>query len=250
MDILIVSEPAVVEISEPAVVEEKFEAKLDNIEETYTTFDTSSTVDNTNSIVDTSTTVDTSTPVDTSTTADTSTTVDDTNTTLTVSSGSTTHALEKRCSRLQIENFDLEEFLKKDILGKALLAKGLRSGLSAVDRDRLTDIIIRNLLNEYGKLGGTELEILSKKIEKVFPREFHYTYFVPAITKGKSNQNISEKAKGKLIDKQRNLLYLLKTLKKHEESKDEDDLPGHMPIIEGWFYPIFVLFFFLNSEFY
>lgn len=161
---------------------------------------------------------------------------DDTNdaSTVTISSTSIPSVLDRCSSRHLIEKFDLEEFLKKDFLGEALLAKGLRTSLSAVDRDRLTDIIIRNLLNQYGRLGFAELEILSKKIEKVFPREFHYTYFVPAITKGRSNQNVSEKAKGKLVDKQRNLLYLLKTLQKDGKDKNvNQSSDGHASLNEG-----------------
>lgn len=122
-------------------------------------------------------------------------------------------------SRSAIKHFDLEGFLKADIFGNALLCKGMKENLSPVDRDRLCELLIKHLLNRYGKLTSAELRFLSEKIQNLFPGEFEHTYFVAPIKKCDSSRNISEKAKGKLVDKQRNLLYILRSLSKVKDKQ-------------------------------
>lgn len=111
-----------------------------------------------------------------------------------------------------LNNFDLNEFIKTDIFGQALLVKAQREGLANVDRDRSADLLVRPLMNKHGKLSSDDFEILSNKIAEIFPREKSSTYYVPAIRKHYSRRLQSEKARGKLIDKQRNLLHLLRLL--------------------------------------
>ncbi|KAB0803155.1 hypothetical protein PPYR_00125 [Photinus pyralis] len=77
-----------------------------------------------------------------------------------------------------------------------------------------------------------DFAILSKKITNVFPREQAATYYVAPIPKKMSGNKIHEKARGKLVDKQRNLLYMVKKLKSPKTNEIEADESYHQEVID------------------
>lgn len=135
-------------------------------------------------------------------------------------SSSTSVERENTFQKTSIGNFDLIDFLKNDLLGDAILYKSTKFKLDNTDRDRLCEILIKHLIHHYGKLNAEDFLVLSKKIVNAFPRELCSTYYVAAIPKTLSTKHEHEKARGKLIDKQRNLLYLIKRLKQSESIKE------------------------------
>lgn len=120
-----------------------------------------------------------------------------------------------------IGNFDLINFLKNDIVGEALLCKAAKFKLDNTDRDRLCEMLMKELINEHGKLNAEDFFVLSKKIVNAFPLELCSTYYIAAVPKTVSIKHEHEKARGKLIDKQRNLLYLIKRLKQNNPTEEE-----------------------------
>jgi len=88
------------------------------------------------------------------------------------------------------------------------------------DRNHLCDIIICHFLNEGKRLNNATISILADKIVEIFQAEKRSTYFVSPIGKNRSHHNRPEVATGKLIDKHRNKLSMLKkTLKGSEGSE-------------------------------
>ncbi|XP_031359496.1 uncharacterized protein LOC116183035 [Photinus pyralis] len=85
-------------------------------------------------------------------------TISQTSDTVTVTDTSTASSctVYERKSDIQmsaLNNFDLEKFLKNDILGEALLVKGTKlNAFNNGDRDRLCELLIKHLLNEHKKL--------------------------------------------------------------------------------------------------
>lgn len=117
-------------------------------------------------------------------------------------------------------HFDLNSCLQKDIVGQAILAKSTSSTLTNSDRDRLAELVMKYLLNKYGSLVNDDLHFVASEIERLLPGEKSSTYFIESIKKRNSLRNISERARGKLVDKQRNLLYMIRKLaaKEHQEN--------------------------------
>lgn len=150
-----------------------------------------------------------------------------TDTTLTLTSGYATGSTisildsEEESSYSLISEFDLIGFLKSDIVGQAILLKSNKQTLSNLDRDRLAELIIKHLVNKYKRLTKEDLSLLANKIEEAIPNEKSSTYFIAPIPKNKSLKNISERSRGKLADKQRNLLWIISNLKKENRSKKD-----------------------------
>jgi len=121
-------------------------------------------------------------------------------------------------------NFDLKNLLNSHILGKAILLKYEKTKyIDNKDRNHLCDIIICHFLNEEKRLNNSTISILADKIVEIFKCEKRSTYFVSPIGKNKSRHNRPEVARGKLIDKHRNKLTMLrKTLKTSEVSLVEE----------------------------
>lgn len=142
-------------------------------------------------------------------TTETISTSDDTSTSSGAFQGSSTGLQHSSLSP-----FDLERFLKNDILGEGILVKGTTVGLNNSDRDKFSELLIKHLINQHGKLLTQEdFLILANKINNIFPKEYIATYYVAPICKTMSSKNVHEKARGKLVDKQRNLLYMVRKLK-------------------------------------
>ncbi|CAG9763813.1 unnamed protein product [Ceutorhynchus assimilis] len=114
-----------------------------------------------------------------------------------------------------VENISVKEIWTKDFLGQALLTKGQgpNGSLNNSDRDKLCDILVTKLLNVFqGKLTLHHFRVISKKKIEILPKEKKSTYFIEPILKKDSHRNRSEPARGKLIEKYRNKLYLIRKL--------------------------------------
>lgn len=108
-------------------------------------------------------------------------------------------------------NFDLKGLLKNHIIGRAILLKFEKTKLiDNKDRNHLCDIIICYFLNEKKRLNNSTISILADKIVEIFQGEKRSTYYVSPIGKSRSRHNRPEVAKGKLIDKHRNKLTMLR----------------------------------------
>lgn len=119
---------------------------------------------------------------------------------------------------------DIESILKKDLIGRALLQKGLKNILNNSDRDKISDILVAKLLNTFnGKLTQQQFNTIAQNLVKIIPGEKKTTYFIPPIKKKDSLRNKSEPARGKLVEKYRNKLHLIRSL---ENSRDVPDNAG------------------------
>lgn len=144
------------------------------------------------------------------------------------------------CSLSSVSDFQLDTFLKSDIVGQALLSKSHRQPLTNHDRDKLSELLIKHLVNKFVRLSNEDLKILSKKIEQTIPNEKASTYFVQPIPKSKSVRNISERSRGKLADKQRNLLWLISSINREEKSiRDKNLSNSAAEVVKGKFIKLF-----------
>ncbi|KAL0110646.1 hypothetical protein PUN28_013911 [Cardiocondyla obscurior] len=110
-----------------------------------------------------------------------------------------------------INNFNLKNLLNNHIIGKAILLKYAKTkSLDNKDRNNLCDIIICHFLNEGKRLNNTTISVLADKIIEIFEQERKSTYFVSPIGKRKSRYNKPEIARGKLVDKHRNKLTIIR----------------------------------------
>ncbi|KAL4705891.1 hypothetical protein ACJJTC_017473 [Scirpophaga incertulas] len=110
----------------------------------------------------------------------------------------------------QFQNFDLKTLLETSPCGKSILQFYNTNGcLDTKRRNRLTDIIIRHLFTFIvnKRLTYDDYTVLSGKIITLFPKESAATYFTRPIKKSDSFIGKSVPAKGKLIDRVRNLLF-------------------------------------------
>jgi hypothetical protein len=108
-------------------------------------------------------------------------------------------------------NFDVKQLLNTQIIGRAILLKYEKGKIiDNKDRNTLCDIIICHFLNEGKRLNNTSLSILADKIIDIFRGENKCTYYVSPIGKNKSRYNKPEVARGKLVDKHRNKLTIIK----------------------------------------
>lgn len=64
---------------------------------------------------------------------------------------------------------------------------------------------------------------LTEKIQNLFPNESPRTYYIKPIRKNKSSTGKSIRARGKLVDKVRNLLF-----KSGEKRRKKDDEPSNI----------------------
>lgn len=107
---------------------------------------------------------------------------------------------------------EVEKIIRADVIGLALIEKAKKKPLTNTDRDRISELVIAAQINKYKKLDHEQIEILAEKICTLFSNEKKSTYYVPPIRKCQSKSNKSERARGKLVEKYRNKLHLLKSL--------------------------------------
>ncbi|KAJ8728950.1 hypothetical protein PYW07_006646 [Mythimna separata] len=124
----------------------------------------------------------------------------------------------------QFQDFDLKTLLETSPCGKSILQFYNTNGcLDTKRRNRLTDIIIRHLFTFIvnKRLTYDDYTILSGKIITLFPQETASTYFTRPIKKVDSHRGKSIAAKGKLIDRVRNLLFQSGERKRKSENNSE-----------------------------
>ncbi|KAK9736409.1 hypothetical protein QE152_g12506 [Popillia japonica] len=107
--------------------------------------------------------------------------------------------------------------------------------LSQKQRNLLVDVLIKEAINDTGKLVNEDFDNLSRKICDLFPTETKPTYYIPYVpkensafskpisAKGKLIDNKPISAKGKLIDKYRNLQRIYKYIDNVEKIDNKDD---------------------------
>ncbi|XP_031357890.1 uncharacterized protein LOC116181643 [Photinus pyralis] len=128
------------------------------------------------------------------------------------------------CSIETAVQFNLQEVLNADVLGRAILSKyNSKFTLDGKERNVLCEIIISHFLNKSFKLNNESLSIIANKIVALFPAcEKRATYFVSPIPKKRSGRNKPEVAKGKLVDKHRNKLTALRRALQFDVSVGEN----------------------------
>lgn len=110
-----------------------------------------------------------------------------------------------------VSNFDLRHLLRSHIMGRAILLKyDKQRFITNIDRNNLCEIIVCHFLNEGKRLNNATISILADKIIELFEGEKKSTYYVSPVGKSRSRNNKPEVAKGKLIDKHRNKLSILR----------------------------------------
>lgn len=110
-----------------------------------------------------------------------------------------------------IINLDIKNLLNTRIIGRAILLKYEKENIiDNKDRNYLCDIIICHFLNEGKRLNNASLSVLVDKIIYIFRGESRSTYYVSPIGKNKSHYNKPEVARGKLVDKHRNKLAMIR----------------------------------------
>ncbi|XP_045478805.1 uncharacterized protein LOC123683860 isoform X2 [Harmonia axyridis] len=111
-----------------------------------------------------------------------------------------------------VQNLDLECLLQSTLLGRAVI-QSYRSSevLDTKCQSLLVEIIITHLLNSnQQRLLNDDFNDLAEKIIILFPNEVKGVYYIPPLRKRHSSENISGVSKGKLVDKYRNTLTLLR----------------------------------------
>ncbi|XP_071652958.1 uncharacterized protein [Temnothorax longispinosus] len=117
---------------------------------------------------------------------------------------------------MMLENFDLKALLKKTVTGQAIIASyDARSGLSLRCQQYLANIIICHFfdININVQLNNEKLNKIADHIITLFPAECKEVYYCPPIKKKQSKDQKSGIAKGKLVDKNRNMLAFLRKYK-------------------------------------
>ncbi|CAH0555132.1 unnamed protein product [Brassicogethes aeneus] len=107
-------------------------------------------------------------------------------------------------------DFDLTEVLNKAPMGPAILLYYKKHNiLNNTLRGHLVDIIMRHIFDFHVKhrLAHKDYLKISDKIQSLFPRESGNLYYIAGIKKSISPNNKSVCAKGKLIDKAKNLIF-------------------------------------------
>ncbi|CAH0561713.1 unnamed protein product [Brassicogethes aeneus] len=123
-----------------------------------------------------------------------------------------------------LPDFDLKTLLDTTPLGLTVInyyKKNQR--LNNSKRRILVDIITKKIFNFIVKHRMThgDYNLISAKILLLFPKECMGTYYVPAVGKKRSLTNKSIIAKGKLVDKVRNLLRLNRDINSDIEKNTE-----------------------------
>ncbi|KAK4886725.1 hypothetical protein RN001_002996 [Aquatica leii] len=107
-------------------------------------------------------------------------------------------------------DFDLKTLVSTSPIGLNILQFYAKNQtLDSKKRSQLTDLIIKHIFNYVSKhrLNHEEYNIITSKIIGLFPSESAGVYYIPAVKKINSPTGRSLLAKGKLVDKCRNLLH-------------------------------------------
>ncbi|CAG5083878.1 Protein of unknown function [Cotesia congregata] len=115
--------------------------------------------------------------------------------------------------------FNLKELLSEHPVGKELLliSNQKKIQLEASWISTLCEIIVYDCLKKNITLVNEDHEELASKIVELFPAECTQTFYVPPVKKKDSLSNMSLISKGKLVDKYRNTLVIIRNIKKFSE---------------------------------
>ncbi|XP_074032341.1 uncharacterized protein isoform X2 [Leptinotarsa decemlineata] len=136
--------------------------------------------------------------------------------------------------RPKFSDFDLKTILQTSPMGNSVLKYyETKKQLDGTRRTRLVDIIMKHLYNHIIKqrLSHDEYTILAAKIVQLFPTETTGIYYIPAIKKRHSVTGKSIVAKGRLVDKCRNIIYkcddaiTLKSRKRKSSWNSTENIP-------------------------
>ncbi|CAH0562947.1 unnamed protein product [Brassicogethes aeneus] len=122
-------------------------------------------------------------------------------------------------------DFDLKTLLSTTSGGCSVLNYYHSHGhLEEKHRNRLVDVVIRHIFNVIVKtrLAHQDYNILASKIISLFPSETDSTYYIPAVRKENSSVGKSIPAKGKLVCKARNSVYVSEQCKKGQKRSIEN----------------------------
>ncbi|XP_039309196.1 uncharacterized protein LOC105204400 [Solenopsis invicta] len=138
---------------------------------------------------------------------------------------------QKTCTRkqtfaLRTQSINIKEILYTNVQGKAIVKSYKRSqSLTRQSRNLIVDIILTELLNEGTNLKNDDFQYIAEEIVKLFPTEVTTTYYIPPISKRVSRIGKSIISRGKLVDKYRNKIRILKHI--NEWKLPVDDLHDH-----------------------
>ncbi|XP_071629473.1 uncharacterized protein [Temnothorax longispinosus] len=107
-------------------------------------------------------------------------------------------------------NFDLKNLLISSPYGNSILKYYQKNNLLTFSlRAKLVNIIVRHLYTYIIKhrLTHSQFQLITSKILSLFPNECGSTYYIPAVPKNLSPTGRPVMARGKLVDKCRNMLY-------------------------------------------
>ncbi|CAG5096521.1 Protein of unknown function [Cotesia congregata] len=109
-----------------------------------------------------------------------------------------------------------EHVLNDHPVGKELLLIASKKDISleAVWISHLCEIIVIYCLQKNLTLINEDFEELAEKIVNLFPAECIQTFYVPPVKKKNSLRQVSQISKGKLVDKYRNTLTTIRSLRK------------------------------------
>ncbi|XP_068902975.1 uncharacterized protein [Tenebrio molitor] len=128
-------------------------------------------------------------------------------------------------------DFDLKKLLAKTVTGQAIMASYNDRGLSPKCQGYLTNIVICNFfdIDINVRLTNDILSQVANAIVELFPKECKEVYFSAPVPKRYSKTNTAGIARGKLVDKNRNMLQFLrkcKMLSKKDTSEDDNGGSG------------------------
>ncbi|KAI8427482.1 hypothetical protein MSG28_002015 [Choristoneura fumiferana] len=129
-------------------------------------------------------------------------------------------------NRPPLPDFDINTLLQTSAHGSSILNYYKRyQCLNAKKRNILVDIIIKHIYTYIvnNKLRAEDYNLIAARIVSLFPSENIGTYFMRAVPTAKSISGKYIPAKGKLVDKVRNLLYI--SGEKHRRPKSTQRIP-------------------------
>lgn len=127
--------------------------------------------------------------------------------------------IENAFKPILLPDFDLKTLLEVSPLGLLIMKYYEQNkSLDNSKRTLLVDIVCKKIYNYVVKhrLTHSDYNVLVAKIVTLFPMETVGTYYVPAISKKNSITNKPQVAKGRLVDKIRNLLRLSRAIQKEK----------------------------------
>ncbi|XP_044263763.1 uncharacterized protein LOC123010733 [Tribolium madens] len=132
-------------------------------------------------------------------------------------------------------DLDLQQFLNATNAGRFVLETYSKTKtLTTKTRNMLVNLIINSAMAEArnGKLTAEDFENLSNKICDLFKCEHTGTYYIPRCSGAGPSKKKPVNAKGKLVDKYRNLKRLYNITKDYKENLETDNELSNNPVTD------------------